>query len=61
MEKMQPSKIFSKKVRKWCLKRLHNMTTTRAVQHTHIQDTMERLYKIDELMYYRLRLMLDGV
>ena len=59
MEKMQPSKRSSKNVRKWCLKKLQTMTTT--VQHTNIQNTMERLYKIDQLMYYRLRLMLDGV
>ena len=37
------------------------MKTTKTVPYTNIQDTMERLYKIDELMYYRLRLMLDGV
>ena len=58
MNRMQPSKRTGKNVRKWCLKKIKLFPQKRSLQNLH--ETMKYIYEVDELMYFRLRRMLDG-
>ena len=59
MNRMQPSKRTGKvkNVKNWCLNKLNLLRDQKLL---HYQDTLKRIYKFDELMYFRLRRMLDG-
>ena len=58
MNDMQPSKSTSSSVRKWCLNKMKLLSRERSLRSVH--ETMKFIYEADELMYFRLRRMLDG-
>ena len=57
MGRMQPPKRTGTTVRKWCLKKMKNLSTSPSPTR---EQTMQRIHDYDNLMYFRLRRMLDG-